>query len=191
MTETTAAKESGADASENVDPQSSEPTAEETAAAQIEELKFQVARQSLVLEPDLEPARRASQTTSQVLIRRNSTLADAANPGKFLIDPSDIVGSVEDYNAIAADKVGVISPKKPTPQPPAKGPAASGSDTKAEMIAAFDALTTGAGSLDADTLKVILSKSGDKLDKAELKFAMAKAVSGIVPAVLLASTLGA
>ena len=49
--------------------------------------------------------------------------ADAANPGKFLIDPSDIVGSVEDYNAIAADKVGVISPKKPTPQPPAKGPA--------------------------------------------------------------------
>lgn len=35
MTETTAAKESGADASENVDPQSSEPTAEETAAAQV------------------------------------------------------------------------------------------------------------------------------------------------------------
>ena len=55
---------------------------------------------------------------------------------------------------------------------------ASGSDTKAEMVAAFDALTDGAGNVDAATLKHILGKSGDKLTKDELKFAMNKAGSG-------------
>ena len=49
--------------------------------------------------------------------------SDPSHPGMFLIDPTDIVGTVDDYNAISADTVGVISPKKPAPQPPAKSSA--------------------------------------------------------------------
>jgi hypothetical protein len=41
--------------------------------------------------------------------------------GQFEINESDIVGSIDDYNAISADPVSVVSPKFPAPQPPAEG----------------------------------------------------------------------